>query len=152
MIIQTAQRGSEQEAALFRWIDQQLGTFVIRDGSLITGVVVDGELVAAWVFHDYRGHMIDITLASISKRWCTRQSLRAIFHYAFNVADVMRFQAVCHRRNKKMRKLFRGLGFIEEGVLRKGFDGQRDAVLYSMLRDECKWVEINEQESQKAVA
>lgn len=152
MIIQTAKRDSPQEGALFHWIDQQLGTSVVRDGSLITGVIIDDELVAAWVFHDYRGHMIDITLASISKRWCTRQSLRAIFNYAFNVADVMRFQAVCHRRNKKMRKLFRGLGFTEEGVLRKGFDGQRDAVLYSMLRDECKWVELNEQESQASYA
>ena len=152
MIIHTAKRGSDQEAALFKWIDNRLGTEVMRDGSLITGVVVDKELVAAWVFHDYRGHVIDISLASISPRWCTKQSLRAIFHYAFNDADVVRFQAVCHRRNKKMRKLFKGLGFREDCILKKGFDGERDAVLYSMLRDECRWVELNGKEEEKASA
>ena len=47
------------------------------------GIVSDGTLVGGAIYHDFHPHMIDISLATTDKRWCTRKVLRSLFSYPF---------------------------------------------------------------------
>lgn len=104
------------------------------------GIMDDEELIGGFIYHHYVGHMVDISLATISKKWCTRRILREIFKYPFETCGVIRFQAQCKRSNKPMKKLFKRLGFKLEGVLRKAYRGTDDVFCYSMMKDECRWL------------
>ncbi len=103
-------------------------------------IMDDNELIGGYIYHHYKGHMIDITLATISKKWCTKRVLREIFKYPFETCGVMRFQAQCKRSNKAMKKLFERLGFKLEGVLRKAYRGTDDVFCYGMMKNECRWL------------
>ena len=108
------------------------------------GVVLDDALIAGTVFYQYRanphGGTIEVCFAAETPRWCTRRVLGALFAYPFRQIKVARLQAACARKNKKSRRLLEGLGFKMEGVCRRAWDGSLDAVLYSMLPEECRWI------------
>jgi RimJ/RimL family protein N-acetyltransferase len=38
------------------------------------------------------------------------------------------------------RKFDEHVGFIQEGVIRQAFEDGEDAILYGMLKSECKWI------------
>ncbi len=123
------------------WVSNELGVGKIVDGDVRSiGVVRDGKLIAGIVFHGYKGFMVDASLATTDKKWCTKSVLRAFFEYPFNVLGCVRFQATCSKKNKPMRKLFEKLGFKFEGKARKAFNGKDDAMIYSMLKNECRWI------------
>ena len=108
---------------------------LLEDG-VAMGVWIDQILVAGVVFSNYNqlphGSFIELSVASDSARWLTRPVLREIFTYPFEVLNVTRLQTLCHRNNRRARKLTRGLGFKQEGIARRAWDGRSDAVLHSM--------------------
>jgi RimJ/RimL family protein N-acetyltransferase len=64
-----------------------------------------------------------------------------IVDYLFLTKDLMRVQADADRENVASQRVLEKVGFTKEGVLRKVSFEQgewRDAVLYSLLRDEWK--------------
>ena len=64
---------------------------------------------------------------------------------------VDRFQALTKTSNDDAQDLLLRLGFMSEGVMRRYWDGTEDAIVYSMLRAECKWLrKENGQERSKA--
>ena len=83
---------------------------------------------------------IEASFAFEHPGWCRRGVLRALFAYPFNQLGVARFDACTARKNKRSRKVLKGLGFREEGVRHKRYDGVDDLVMYGMLRDNCRWI------------
>ena len=70
-----------------------------------------------------------------------RRTLRELFGYPFVQLQVDRLQAITARTNHASRKLLKRLGFRHEGVMRRFWDGQEDAFLFSMLPEEAtRWV------------
>ena len=102
------------------------------------GCEIDGKLIAGWVYSDFRGHSISISIASIDKRWCSRKSLRSIFGYPFLQLKCERLMAVTGASQSNVRRLLEWAGFTHEGTLRRGF-ADDDAVIYGMLKEECHW-------------
>ena len=98
---------------------------------------------AGIIFNNYRAQSRDIhlTIATNSPRWMNRKVLKAIFGYVFIQQGCVRLTLMIGRKNKKARKLAIGLGFKQEGVIRKAMDGIQDAIVYGMLHKECKWLE-----------
>ncbi len=124
-----------------QWVSNELGVPVAPGEDVRSiGVIHDGDLVAGIVYHDYTGFMVQCSLATTDKAWCQKGVIRAMMNYPFKELGVTRFHATCAKKNKKMRKLFEGLGFKYEGCARKAFDGVQDAMIYSILRDENKWM------------
>lgn len=107
-------------------------------------VVLNDGIIAAVIYHDYKvfpeASTISASIASIDKRWATRKNLRTMFSYPFEEIGVACIRTVVRRSNTKARSMNKRLGFKEEGVARKGYDGIEDAVVYSMLPDECVWI------------
>lgn len=100
-------------------------------GEFCAGVIVDNYMridcrmsVAAETFAVWRPHV-----------------LRAIFHYVFVQLGCVRCTATTRKTNMKARAFLEGLGFKLEGNLRKGFDGVKDALIYGLLAEECRFLE-----------
>lgn len=131
------------DAQVAAWVEQLMPAFAGDDHFGVCtaiGIAEGSQLIAGAVFHNYRGHDIEISFAATDPRWASRQRIRAIFGYPFHQLGVVRLTTVTGRKNKRARKLDEGLGFKLEGVLRKGYDGQQDAMIYGLLREECRWI------------
>ncbi len=85
---------------------------------------------------------VQFCIHSDTPKWCNRRNLRSIFSYAFNVMHLHRITTLAQVSNERANKLNRGLKFVHEGVLRKAI-GNEDVNIYSMLKDECPWVQEN---------
>lgn len=68
----------------------------------------------------------------------TRRLLGAIFTALF--ARAVRVTALVSPDNERAIKTTRRLGFVYEGFMRKGVEGRRDALLFGMLREDCRWL------------
>ena len=103
------------------------------------GVERDGELVAGCVYTDYHGHTISISMASTTPLWASRKTVGAMFAYPFMQLKCQRLTACTGRSMVSVREFLERLGFVEEGILRRGF-ADDDCVVYGMLREECRWL------------
>lgn len=65
--------------------------------------------------------------------------LRALFALAFDEMSLARLTMLVAPGNRRARAVAEKLGFIEEGLMRRGYDGVRDAVLYGMTKDD-PWI------------
>jgi len=137
--------GNEVTNPMIReWISKELGQ-PVPENCRCLGVMKDDddgnpELIAGIAFHDFKGFMVDGSLASSDPAWLQKGTLQAFMGYPFERLGVTRFHSTCAKSNKKMRRLFERLGFKYEGCARKAFDGEQDAMIYSLLRDENKWI------------
>ena len=121
------------------------GTFHPANGLLI---VRDNMPIAGVCFHNFRelehGRTVEGSIGSIGPKWATKQVLRAVFDYAFNYLGCARFQAVTRADAADTRKFLLRLGFQEEGQMRQYWDAKTDAVLYAMLKRDCRWLGVEE--------
>lgn len=125
------------------WVGARLGFPVEAFGPYTaTAIVRGGEIIAGVVWHNYREHMIEVSVAADDARWASPKILGALLAYPFEQLGVRRVQAIVRRRNARSRKFVEGIGFKYEGKARRGWDGRQDAVIYSMLPEEAaKWLE-----------
>jgi len=102
----------------------------------------DGEkLVAGVVFSQLNGFDALVSIAATTPRWATPGRIRRVMQFGFDEIKCVRLTAVTSKKNARARKLLRGLGFIEEGRKRKGFDGQQDCIIYGATRlDMERWL------------
>jgi len=107
--------------------------------STAIGVERDGKIICAAVYHDYRDGQIEASIAASSRRWANRSVLHALFAYPFNQVGAHRLLVTCNEANEKAMKMNSQLGFIQEGRLRQMY-APHDAVIWGMLKDECKWI------------
>ena len=107
------------------------------------GIVRGDKFVGGVVYNRFHGHDIQMSIATIDSRWCNRAVLHGLFTYAFVDCGVKRISAMTARKNKPARELLIRLGFKLEGTLRLAFDGRQDAMVYGMLKKECKWIKDN---------
>jgi RimJ/RimL family protein N-acetyltransferase len=112
-----------------------------------------GDPSAGVVFHNfvprYRG--LEITMASVTPRWVTRDVLRGIMAYPFEQLDCVAVRTVTPRKNKAALRFNRKMGFKIDGVMRRGF-GSQDAIVCSMLAKEWRASRFNLRRDEMAEA
>ncbi|MEE8288915.1 MAG: GNAT family protein [Nitrosomonadaceae bacterium] len=123
------------------WVSAMLGTEKIgNDMYAAIGFVEDEELVAGAIYHDFKGHSVEISFAATTPKWCSLKSGRVVLNYPFEQLGVERLQAITAKSNKAARSFLERAGFVYEGKARRGFNGKEDAMIYSMLKEEAeKW-------------
>lgn len=104
------------------------------------GASVDGTLVMGCVYYDHRDVGCEIALAADRPVWCTKGVLAALFSFPFLQLKYERVTLLIGEDNPRAIRLNLGLGFRQEGVLRRGYDGKRDAIILGMLKEECRWI------------
>lgn len=141
-----------QDSHIIQWVSRELGGLYF-DPSMCAavGIAHNSNLVAGIVYNNLQmrpgtvtPYAIEMTIASVDKRWCTRHNLRILFAYPFRQLKLKRVQATCARNNKKVRMFLLRLGFRFEGITRESWPFGGDSAVYSMLEPECKWL-VNEQ-------
>lgn len=70
----------------------------------------------------------------------SRAILRQLFSICFHEFKLVRLTCHVRKSNKRARKFVERLGWKIEGTKRKGFDGKRDAIVYGLIRDDCRWI------------
>lgn len=70
----------------------------------------------------------------------SRRLLRGIFRALFSRAA--RLTALVDPVNFAAEDMVERLGFVYEGFLRRGLDGRRDALLYGMIPEDCKFLGV----------
>jgi len=95
------------------------------------GIEKNGEIVGGWLFNDYNGYNVEISVALDTP--LTRGYIRAIKHYLFNQMKVRVVTARCRDGNLKSRNLIKRLGFHFEGRIPWYF-GNEGARLYTYTK------------------
>ena len=126
------------------WVSEKIGNPHFGPCTAI-GVTKGPLLIAGIVIHNYiessgKPIMCEISMASIDKRWFTREVANAVFSYCFKQLGVQRVQVSTPVESKHVRKINEKLGFVYEGTARKAHFLGGDVDVLSMLREECKWI------------
>ena len=106
------------------------------DGKLIGGVVYHNFIVGP----DGKPICIELSLAMVDKRWCTRHNISQLLAYPFSQLNVKRVQVTCHENDTFLRKLHARFGFTFEGIAREAHPLGGNSAVSSMLQHECKWI------------
>jgi len=136
---------AEQPEVIARWVQARIPDCAIFDNPAAFGVLRGGRLAAGILFHRYdaRAGDIEIVLAADSPRWATRQVFWTTFAFAFLQLGCRRVSARVNASNKRARRLIEGAGFVLEGLLRSAGHDHGDVLIYGMLREECRWLDLS---------
>ena len=100
----------------------------------------NSDFVAGVVMANYRDTDVELSVATETPLAWRPHVLRAIFKYIFIQLGCVRCTATTTKANKRARAFNESLGFRLEGNIRLGYDGQRDALVYGLLRSECRYL------------
>lgn len=103
------------------------------------------DFVAGVIFTNYRTSAdkaidIEISCASETSAAWRPGVCRAVFKYVFEELGCVRCTSITRKSNTKARGFLEGLGFQLEGNIRLGYDGRKDALVYGLLRSECRFL------------
>jgi len=131
----------DKDGVVFNWVIKNLKTSPENFlGQITLGVMKKGEVIAGIILSNIRENVdVWLTIFASDKRWCTRKVLRAVFGVCFDLLKCRRASVRVDALNQKSIKLIGGLGFQKEGVLRAFEESGNDAIIYSMLNNECQW-------------
>lgn len=133
------------QPALIAWVCGQLDIPSPGPCSAI-GIMGTNSIIGGALFNNMHLDMagkplsIEISFATVDKRWCSRDNIITILSYPFAQLGVKRVQATVAKRNMPVRFFLERLGFKFEGIARLAWPKGGDAACYSLLRHECKWL------------
>lgn len=131
-----------QDERVMTWVGQRIDEDDFGKGVGI-GLEEGGELVAGVVFNLYTGPSICMHVAAEpGRRWMTRDFLFRCFAYPFLQLQCNRITGLVRMDNLDAQRFDEHLGFKKEGILRKAASDGTDFILYGMLKEECRWLEI----------
>jgi RimJ/RimL family protein N-acetyltransferase len=130
-----------QDSKVLDFMEKHLPDCKFNGNENTLGVEQDGELIAGVVFEGYTGSSISMHVAAVEgKLWLSREFLFRSFAYPFLQLECNRVTGLVRVDNPKAQKLDEHLGFVREGVMRKGATDGTDYIIYGMLKEECRWL------------
>jgi RimJ/RimL family protein N-acetyltransferase len=118
------------------FLEAALATTLPQAATFI-GRLTDGELSEIAGFCNWVGHDAEVHL------WCSgtlhRDFLRRIGRYAFDEMGCQRITCRVAGDSHDWHAQLERMGFVREGRLRGGFDGQIDLLIFGIKRDEYRY-------------
>lgn len=108
---------------------------ILENNTPIAGVIYNNQKMTLG-----RPYMLEMTVASVDKRWASRHNLKALFSYPFIQLGLERVNTQCDSTDEGLIMFNKRLGFKEEGRHRRAFPTGSDAISFGMLKEECKWL------------
>lgn len=95
------------------------------------GFDAGGDLVAGVVYHNWspESGVIELSSASKTRRWLTRERLKIIFEYPFNQLGCRLIVARTSEHNSRVRRIFRQLGAREFPIPELRGPGEAEIVI-----------------------
>lgn len=139
------------DEAVADWVAQNIphmagGNFGAPGAYKAIGVMCSGTFAGGVVFHDFHhvgGKWVDVRMSGAfvpGAPWGRPSILRGLFHFPFVDLGARRMTTITGKKNKAARKADEVLGFKLEGTIRHALDGKQDAMIYGMLREECRFI------------
>jgi hypothetical protein len=128
--------------AICQWVADRIPGMDLGTGPISSIGLVDesGYLHAGIVYGMYTGNDIVLSIALLNKRSITRRFIEEGFKYPFLQLQCTRVTVMVARDNKASHAFVKRLGWKREGVLREWYQDGQDAIVYGMLRRECRWI------------
>lgn len=131
-----------------KWVSRQIfkQDHLFDDKCVGIGVALNGKVIAGVVYSNFMLRpdgsplSIEMSVASTDRRWCTKQNLRAFFAYPFIELGLKRVQTTCSAERPEIIDFNHRLGFVEEGEHREAWPLGGNAISFSMLNNECRWI------------
>jgi RimJ/RimL family protein N-acetyltransferase len=105
----------QETAILARWVAEHIWPGRNREFGNCRGMaVIDGdELIAGIVYHNYEpdAQIIEISAASISKRWLTKETLRVMFQMPFRDFGCQALVMRVAPADKPLHRMLKAYGF-----------------------------------------
>lgn len=135
-----------QDQRVIAFVSKKLEEYNFQETASGIGVESDGELIAGVVFDGYTEAGMNIHVAALEGRhWLSREFLYSVFAYPFIQLKCNRVTGLVRADNFKAQKLDEHLGFVKEGLIRRGCSDGTNMILYGMLKEECRWIHQKEQ-------
>ncbi len=109
-------------------------------GPCKTIAFLDDTLLAVVLYNGLDESNIGMSVASTTPKWCTRQVLKVCFGFPFIQLDLRRVTSLVRVSNTKSRSLVERLGFILEGEMEQYYENGESAMIYGLLKDDCRWL------------
>lgn len=129
------------------YVMEKIPGLVLTPGMFQAFMIVNDNMdfVAGVVFTNFRSTDgvptdIEISCATETSAAWRPGVCRAIFKYVFETVGCVRCTSITVKGNRKARSFLEGFGFQLEGNIRLGYDGRRDALIYGLLRSECRFL------------
>lgn len=130
----------QQHPDFFDFINNILQVkFSPENSCVISSVTEDYKIMGVTAFSMFTEHNCELSVASVTPKFMTRDYLRAVFHYPFITCGKTRITAIIEHDNLKAQEIDRRLGFVHEAEL-KNWYGNKNGIVMRMLKDECKWI------------
>lgn len=124
------------------WVGKQVDEDQFHNAKGI-GLLHNGEILAGVVYNLYNGVNICMHVAASSpRRWMTKEYLYECFAYPFIQLECNRVTGLVRVDNEMSKHFCLRLGFKPEGLIRRACVDGTDMVMFGMLREECRWLEI----------
>lgn len=106
------------------------------------GIMNDETMTGAIIFTNHQKDIGDICFDVIAPNgnWGADDIWATISDYVFNVLKCERLTMVLPKAAKVNRALAERVGFVMEGTRRKAYPGGVNAIMYGMLREDCRWL------------
>ena len=138
-----------QDEVFGPWLmDKIKGQWIPGKGSTI-GLWEDGiGPIACCYYESCNGASVLGHLAGIGRKWMNREFLWYCFYYPFEQLKVNKILGLVESTNLDAQQLDEHLGFCLEATL-KDAAPNGDLLIYSMTRDQCRWLSLKDRKSGK---
>jgi hypothetical protein len=99
--------------------------------------------IAGCLYEGCNGASVIGHLTGIGRKWMNREFLWYCFYYPFEELGVTKILGIVESDNLDAQRLDEHMGFILEATL-KDAAPKGDLLIYSMTRDQCKWLDLKE--------
>lgn len=128
--------------AVGEWARKKMGLPHPWTGFTTLSLWDDCEILAAVIYENYSVNAISMHVAAVDgRRWLNKAFLHQAFDYPFNQLKVDRVTGLVPDSNEAAKRFDENLGFVREGLIRRGSHDGTDLILYGMLREECRFLE-----------
>jgi hypothetical protein len=137
------------DAAVGSWMAGKLGQTFLPPYTAIGILGWNGQLVGGMLFNQYAEGDVEVTCFAPGR--LGRGPLKAGCAYVFQTLGCNRMSARTRASSLAVQVVLRKIGFQQEGVLRQYYSDGEDAILFGMLKGECRWLPRNaEQEAHQS--
>lgn len=101
-----------------RWLEARMPEEIDLGGGMPLLFVENGNKILCCVYwHNFTKRECMVSIAADSPRWATKGHFKLVISYPFLTwREIERVSALTEKRNRRARKLLKGVGFFQEGV------------------------------------
>ncbi len=135
---------ANEDLRVATWVAQQIPIFEFGSTpyTAVGLAAHTGELIAGVVFQNYIKTSIEVHIASVGRGWATREFLGECCRYPFLTLGCARMTGLVPAGNEAGANFDEHFGFKLEGRIRKILPNGDDLLVYGMLREECRWLNV----------